>query len=186
MTIGDGEEIAQSDAMLRYAGKLGGLVPSDLQTELKMNEAMGLETDIYRVILPAMYIGFDSYRPKFGHEGLTPEQVKALQKKLRGDIIGTDEKPGELMVLLKKLDEQLAASTWLAGEQLTIADCQMIPRLVHLSTGVMDHIPTTILDTFANIKTYMANFQAIPQVKAFYDDLETKKKAAEEATKEQK
>ena len=101
-------------------------------------------------------------------------------------LIGTDEKPGELMVLLKKLDEQLAASTWLAGEQLTIADCQMIPRLVHLSTGIMDHIPTTILDTFANIKTYMANFQAIPQVKAFYDDLETKKKAAEEATKEQK
>ena len=50
-----------------------------------MNEAMGLEADIYRAVLPSAYIGFESCRPMFRHDDKSETQIKALQLKLRKD-----------------------------------------------------------------------------------------------------
>jgi len=56
-----------------------------LETVLAMNEAMGLEADIYRAVLPSAYIGFESCRPMFRHDDKSETQIKALQLKLRKD-----------------------------------------------------------------------------------------------------
>ena len=173
MKIGE-LEIAQSDAMLRYAGGLSGLIPTDEQTLLKMNEAIGLEGDIYRAIMPSMYIGFDHYRPKLGHGDKSEAEWKKVQADLRADLISND---GDLFKLMQHVEDRLKENKYMAGDVLTIADCQMIPRIAHLKSGIMDGIPKTFLDVFPKINAYYNAFREIPAVKAYYDDLDAKKAA---------
>jgi len=50
----DGQEYAQSAAMLQFAGKLTGMVPKDPVKALKVDEAVGLDDDLRGKIRPSI------------------------------------------------------------------------------------------------------------------------------------
>ncbi|CAK0880835.1 unnamed protein product, partial [Prorocentrum cordatum] len=55
MQIGDAEPLAQSGAMLRWCGRLARLYPPSMA--LKIEEAIGLEEDIGKLVQPSLYVG---------------------------------------------------------------------------------------------------------------------------------
>merc|ERR1712110_739220 len=166
MKIGDGEPFAQSGAMLRHCGRLARLNPPHLL--LKIEEAIGLEEDVGKSIMPSMYIGM---RPHlYGHAADMPQAEKdKIQQKLRAALL---EKPdGPLIKGLGYLENFLGDNDSMCGKSPTIADCQIIPRLRHLKKGVLDGIPKTIVDDYPKLSKYYDRFHAIPEVKAYYDSL---------------
>jgi len=165
MKVGDDEPIAQSGAMLRWAGQLGGLYPPE--QILKIEEVIGLAEDLMRELMPSMYIGM---RPQvYGYpEDMPDEDKKAIQMKLREKLIAPD---GALPRFLGFLQAFLGESQFMCGDKPTIADCQVIPQLRHLTKGVLDGIPPTILDGFPKLKAYFDRFHCLERVKAYHGKL---------------
>jgi len=166
MQIGDGEPFAQSGAMLRYCGRMARLCPP--QSTLKIEEAIGLEEDIGRTVAPSLYMGMKPQQ--YGYpEDMPKEERTKIQLKLRATII---EKPdGPLFQQLGWMEKLLGEGPFMCGKSVTIADCQVIPRLRHLKKGILDGIPATILDDFPKLVEYYDRFHEIPEVKAYYEKL---------------
>jgi len=166
MKIGDDEPFAQSGAMLRYCGKHVGLYPDEHL--LRIEELIGLEEDLGKAVTPSMYIGM---RPQmFGYpEDMPKEEKTKIQLALREKLIAPE---GDLTRMLGYLEKHLDGyGPFFCGEKPTIADCQIIQRLRHLSKGVLDGIPATIIDGFPKLKKFYTDFHEIPQVKAYYQKL---------------
>ena len=104
MTLPSGEEIYQSDAMLRWAGSLGNsaLYPNDSAIRLKIDAAIGLCSDLDRAWRPAIYMGM---KPEaYGHCELTDEaKVKIILSLLLviipARLLGFEGWMGWMMVL---------------------------------------------------------------------------------------
>jgi glutathione S-transferase len=170
MQIGDSEPFAQSGAMLRYAGRLARLYPPS--TLLKIEEAIGLEEDMGKTISPSMYIGM---RPHvYGHpEDMDKEKKSEIQLALRKKVFSEE---GDMTKFLKSAEAFLGDNPFLTGKNPTIADCQMIPRLTHLKSGILDGVPKTVLDAYPKLSAYYDRFMAIPNVKAWYEKRAAAKK----------
>jgi len=165
MKIGEGEPFAQSGAMLRYVGQVAGLYPTD--KILKVEEVIGIEEDLGRAVMPSLYVGM---RPHiYGYPEEMPQEERAeIQKKLREKLVAAD---GDIPRMLGYLENFLGDSQFMCGDEPTIADCQVIPRLRHLTKGVLDGVPTTILDGFPKLKAYSARFHELPKIKAYHEKL---------------
>jgi len=166
MTIDGGEPIAQSGAMLRYAGAISGLIPEGVMAQLRCDECIGLEEDIAKMIAPSMYIGM---RPQnFGYpEDMSKEDKTEIQLRLRAKLM-----EGDLPRLLAGLEGLLVANGtgWFAGDKVSIADCHVVPRIRHFKKGILDGIPSDIVDGYPKLTEWYERFMAIPQVAAHYDD----------------
>jgi len=163
MKIGDQEPFAQSGAMLRYCGRMARLNPPHMT--LKIEEVIGLEEDIAKTITPSLYIGM---KPElYGHPAdMSKEDKTKIQLQLRAKLI---EKPdGALVKQLGWLQDFVEDDGFMCSKSPTIADCQVIPRLRHLTKGILDGVPATILDDFPKLKAYYERFHEIPEVKAWY------------------
>eukprot|EP00929_Paragymnodinium_shiwhaense_P109344 TRINITY_DN75750_c0_g1_i1.p1 TRINITY_DN75750_c0_g1~~TRINITY_DN75750_c0_g1_i1.p1 ORF type:complete len:221 (+),score=68.47 TRINITY_DN75750_c0_g1_i1:103-765(+) len=163
----DGKLVAQSGAMLRYAGKLGGLIPEDDMKMLAVEEVIGLEEDIGKAVAPSLYIGM---RPQvYGYPADMPKEEKSkIQLGLRATLM-----EGDLPKMLGYLENMLKenGTGWFVGDKPTIADCQVLPRLRHLTKGVLDGIPTTILEPYPELTAFKARMEDLPNVKAYYAKL---------------
>jgi glutathione S-transferase len=169
MQIGDDEPFAQSGAMVRWAGRLArraNLYPPRLI--LKIEEAIGLEEDISKAIMPSIYMGM--YPQNYGYpEDMPKEERTKVQLALRAKLI---EKPdGQLIKMLGYLEAFIGDNDYMCGKSPTIADCQVVPKLRHLTKGILDGIPTTLLDDFPKLKAYSERFYVIPEVKSWYEKL---------------
>merc|ERR1712113_819119 len=108
----------------------------------------------------------------YGYPEDTPkEKLTEIQLKLRAAMLAPD---GDLRRMLGYLEKFLGDSQFMCGDKPTIADCQVIPRLRHLTKGVLDGIPATVLDDFPKLKAYMARFQELPKVRAYHEKLAAK------------
>jgi len=164
MTIGS-EVVAQSGAMLRHAGTLANLYPPALL--IKIEEVIGLEEDMTRSISPSMYIGMRPHN--YGYpEDMPKEEKTKIQLALRERLIAQD---GDIPKYLGIFEAMLADDREFICGPLTIADCQLIPRLRHLKKGVLDGIPATVVDAYPKLTAYYNRFHANEKVKAYYDKL---------------
>lgn len=167
MSIDGGEPIAQSDAMLRYAGQLATangvpLFPAD--NMLAIEEARGLVSDLEREWRIPVGIGFQD-PALFGHSPEikgTPEHTAIVQA-VRAKFLAE-----ELPKYMGFLSARLGRSAYLCGESPTIADCALIPVLNRLSSGGVDHVPAECLGPFPEVVQYVARFMELPEVKAWY------------------
>jgi len=163
MTIDDEPPFAQSAAMLRYAGKLATANGCPLYPDedfLKIEEAVGFVSDIQREWRIPVYIGLSP-----GALGHDPDADNSeVIKKVRTDFVSNT-----LPKYLTFLTAKLASSPYLCGSHPTIADCELIPVLNRMTCGQVDHVPTTCLDDFPQVKAYVARFMALEAVKAWYD-----------------
>jgi len=126
----DGVAVTQSNAMLRYAGKMAGLYPDDPLQSLYCDEAMDAIEDLLHQILHT-----------FGLEG---DELKAAREKLSD---------GWISVFIKGLADilQRGGGQYFADNRLTVADLKVYVQIRALRQGTLDHVPTDLVDKLAPV-----------------------------------
>lgn len=140
--------VTQSDAIMRYAGKLAGLYPEDNLQALLCDEVLGALEDI-NVKIGATF-------------GLKGEDLK----KARG-ALASEALPRYLRWLQHQLESHGGA--FLADNRLTIADLKALVILRWLASGKLDHIPTDLIARVApTLKEYMDRIGSTPAIAQYY------------------
>ncbi len=144
----DGVAVTQSDAMLRYAGKLAGLYPSDAYQALLCDEVT------YVVEEAGVAMG-----PTFR---MTGEEQKAARLALVN---------GSMPVYLAWLQSQLQArgGEYFSDNCLTVADLKVFIDVRGLNSGRWDHIPKDLVEKVAPaLNDHMKRIAQTPSVMAYY------------------
>lgn len=150
----DGVQVTQCDAILRYAGKLAGLYPTDAYQALLCDEVM------YVVEEAGVKLG-----PSFRMSG---EEQKAARLALVND---------SMPVYLTWLQSQLTAhgGAYFADGRLTVADLKVFVDVRGLNSGRLDHIPTNLVETVAPaLSAHMQRIAQHPAVVAYYAKFDSK------------
>ena len=163
----DAKCLAQSDAILLYCGRLAndaGVSLYDASKQTEIDEALGLVDDMLVNWRACLYIGMN---PKsLGHaeeiKG-TPEH-DALIRTMRERWMAE-----EFPRYVGFFNKRFAKSKYLVGDEVTIADCALIPQLRRFCSGGIDHVSKDCLEQYPELKAYYDRFHAIPQVAAWYE-----------------
>jgi glutathione S-transferase len=144
----DGTVVSQSNGILRYVGKMAGLYPEDALQAMYCDEAMGAIEDLLHYIVQT-----------FGLEG---EELKAARQKLVD---------GWLSTYVKGLGELLnrGGGEYLADNRLTVADLKVSMQIKSLLDGILDHVPTDLVQNLAPaLVAHNERVQSAPIVAAYY------------------
>lgn len=144
----DGVQVTQCDAILRYAGKLAKLYPSDPYQALLCDEVM------YVVEEASVKLG-----PTFR---MTGEE----QKQARLALVN-----GSMPVYLRWLEKQLLAhgGEYFADQRLTVADLKVFVDVRGLNSGRLDHVPRDLVAQVAPaLNAHLARMEQLPAVQAYY------------------
>ncbi len=144
----DGAAVTQSNALCRYVGTMAGLYPDDDLQVLYCDEVLGALEDLSHYIVRT-----------FGLEG---EALREAREKLVD---------GWLAVFLRGLDGLLArgGGDYFADNRLTMADLKAFVQTRSLRAGVLDHVPSDIVQRLApGLVAHQARVEADPRVVAYY------------------
>ncbi|CAN0017992.1 unnamed protein product [Ectocarpus sp. 12 AP-2014] len=144
----DEEVFPQSAAILRYAGKIGGLYPSDPIAAAKVDAVIDCMFDIQAAIRPSIYE--------------TNAQRKLSMRKELSEVT--------LPLWLQYLERWLerAGTTFFVGEEITICDLVIYTRMKWLRRGVLVGIPDTILRNFRRVRAHSEAVASHPKVDDYY------------------
>ena len=148
----DGQTLAQSSAIERYAASLTGLIPADLFKAAKVNEAVAYQQEIVDTFYHTFLITDAEAR------------IKARKEIAEGAL------KTKLDLLSKILEGR--SSLFAVGDTPTYADFAIFKNLCHLASGVIEGIETTYLDAWPKIKAYHDVVANIPQIKDMYGNAE--------------
>ena len=145
----DGKAVSQSNAINRYVGKLAGLYPKDDWQAARVDEVMDAVEDITTRI------------------GSTIRLDDEAKKKAREELAA-----GPIPRFLQQLDARLKAGggEWFVENRLTVADlkCYLLTRW--LKSGVIDHVPTDIVDRNAPLLAkHLERVSNHPKIAAYYE-----------------
>jgi len=144
----DGVAVTQSNAMLRYVGKMTGLYPEDDLQALYCDEAMEAVEDLLHQVVNTF--------------GLKDDKLKVAREKLVD---------GWLTVFIKGLADilQRGGGKYFADNKLTVADLKMYVQIKSLRAGTLDHVPTDLVDKLApSLVEHEERIGNDPIVKAYY------------------
>ena len=141
----DDKIIGQTGAIARYCGKISNLYSNDDFNAAKIDQIIDTATDITNLVSPTI-------REK--NEQKKIEDRKNLTNKL-------------LPRWFKYLENLLSDenSEWFVENKMTIADIAMWRLLGWLTSGIIDGIPTTIVNDFPKLKNVHYNVHHQPKVK---------------------
>jgi len=124
----DGRPVTQSNSILRYVGKLGGLYPKDDVQALYCDEVMSAVEHLNYHVGQTMR--------------LPAEELQAAREKL---------KAGWLTTFVRGINGLLArgGGKYFADQRLTVADLKVFVDTRRLSSGMLDHIPKDFLQILA-------------------------------------
>jgi len=139
--------VAQSNAILRFSGRLTGLYPMDdpLQA-LKVDEALGVGEDINCLLEPSL------------HEE-DAERKMAMRKMLAEETL-----PFWMECLERSLVTN-GSTGFMVGKNLTIADLKLYWIIDWLTMGILDGIPKNLLDGFENVVNWRKNITAVREAR---------------------
>ena len=149
----DGEIFAQTGAIARFCGKLSGLYPKkdDYKSAL-----------IDQIIEAAQDINF--------LVTLSGRDKDEERKKIARKILATNHLP-KWFQFLENLLQQNTNSVYFVGNELTIADLAIWRLLGWLKSGLLDGIPTNILDNFENLNKLREEVYKNPKVIKWMDQV---------------
>ena len=139
----DGEIIGQTGAIARYCGKVSNLYANDMLKAAKIDQIIDAATDITNVVSPTI-------REKDQEKKM--EDRKVLVNKLL---------PRWFRYLENLLLED--DSTWFV-EKMTIADIAIWRLLGWLTSGIIDGVPTSVVDDFPKLKNIHHQVHTHPKV----------------------
>jgi glutathione S-transferase len=135
------QRIAQSNAILRYAGRLSGLYPSDPLEALRVDELIDFAEDMNHALSPSM-------------------AEQDMEKKLAMRKTLVDEK---IPHWCKCLEARLTSNDdplHFVGKSLTIADLKLLHGLDSFTSGLLDGVPRTVLDGYATLGAWRTAVRA--------------------------
>ena len=135
--------VSQSNAILRYAGKLGGLYPMD-------DHLAALRVD---EILDAAEEATQSLGVSIGEED--PDRKAALRRKM------AEEDLPRWFGRLERILDQNGTSDHFVGTSLTVADLKMLYVIEKYLDGSLDGIPTTVMGPFGKLLAWRKNIRAV-------------------------
>jgi prostaglandin-H2 D-isomerase / glutathione transferase len=144
----DGVTITQSDAMLRYAGKLAGLYPTDAYQAMLCDEVSYVVEDANVKLGP-------TFR-------MTGDEQKAARQALVS---------GSMTTYLGWLQKRLLAQggEYFADNRLTVADLKVFVDVRGLNSGRLDHVPTDLVEQVAPaLNAHLQRVSQHPAVVAHY------------------
>lgn len=150
----DGVQVTQCDAILRFAGRLAGLYPTDPFQALLCDEVM------YVVEEAGVKMG-----PSFRMTG-------DAQKEARLALVN-----GSMQVYLSWLQSQLIAhgGHYFADNRLTVADLKVFVDVRGLNSGRLDHVPTDLVEKVAPLlNSHMQRIAQTPSVLNYYAKFDAK------------
>lgn len=161
----DGKEsqtITQSSAILRYFGKRAGLYPTDDIQAMRVDEICSVLND---AIAPLAMTVRGAVKCLIGETEWTTEEKMEIRKRWM-------EK--EMPKYLGFLESALKSSTsgWLVGGALTIADLSAFVDLSWIGGGILDGIPTSVLDDYPSCVALMEKVQSVEKVKEWMEKYE--------------
>ena len=128
----DGEIIGQTGAIARYCGKISNLYSNDNINAAKIDQIIDAATDITNLVSPTI-------------------REKDEQKKIEDRLLLKNKL---LPRWFRYLENILSESTseWFVENKMTIADIAMWRLIGWLISGIIDGIPTTIVDSYPKLK----------------------------------
>ena len=144
----DSQPITQSNAHLRYVGKLAGLYPTDDLQALYCDEAMGAIEDVGHAVGKTLGLQGDAL------------------KQAREEFV-----QGRLATYIKGLDELLSrgGGQFFADGRMTVADLKVFVETRTLAKGTLDHVPTNIVEELAPaLAEHRERIANDPRVVAYY------------------
>lgn len=134
---------AQSNAILRLAGRLSGLYPEDdLLMALKVDEAMDMGEDINGLIAPSIH-----------------EQDETKRMAMRKTL--AEETLPFWFECFEKLLIANGNTGFIVGDSLTIADLKLHWIVDWLTSGMLDGIPTSLVDNYPAIQRWRKNISEV-------------------------
>ena len=149
----DGKIFAQTGAIARYCGKLSGLYPKDDDYKSAL---------IDQIIEAAQDINF--------LVTLSGRDKDPEKKKVARDILATRHLP-KWFQYLENLNKQNEQSIYFVGKDLTIADLAIWRLLGWLTSGLLDGVPTKILDIYPNLIKLRKEIYKNPKVIKWMDQV---------------
>ena len=140
----DGEIIGQTGAIARYCGKISNLYSKDNINAAKIDQIIDTATDITNLVSPTI-------------------REKDEQKKIEDRLLLKNKL---LPRWFRYLENILSESTsdWFVENKMTIADIAIWRLLGWLISGIIDGIPTTIVDSYPKLKNIHTNVHHHPKV----------------------
>ena len=140
----DGEIIGQTGAIARYCGKISNLYSKDNINAAKIDQIIDAATDITNLVSPTI-------------------REKDEQKKVEDRLLLKNKL---LPRWFRYLENILSESTsdWFVENKMTIADIAMWRLLGWLISGIIDGVPTTIVDSYPKLKNIHTNVHHHPKV----------------------
>ena len=143
----NGESIAQTMAIARICGKLGGMYPEDIIEAGKVDQIVVAVENINALLSPSM-------------KESDPTKKKAMRKELTSN---------ELPTYFGYLQDILSAnsSEWFVGENMTIADLAVWSLLGWIASGVIDDISAEVIRPFDGLVKLYNEINKNPRVRAW-------------------
>ena len=142
----DGKTIAQTGAIARFCGKLSGLYPSkDEFTAAKVDEVIDLATDITNQMRPALR-----------------ETDPKLKIEMRKEL-STTTLP-RWLAFLEKLLQDNGDTGFFVDDSISIADLAAWRLCGWISGGIIDGIPTNLLEGFPLLSIHQQEISNLPKV----------------------
>ena len=138
---------AQSNAILRFAGRLSGLYPLDDPIQaLKVDEALDVGEDINQLLGPSLH-----------------EQDEQKKMAMRRELAGTTLP--EWAAYFEQLLVSNGSTGFIVGKDLTVADLKLYWIIDWLTSGILDGIPTSLFDSHTNISAWRKNITAVRELR---------------------
>ena len=147
----DEKIFAQTGAIARYCGKLSGLYPKDDDYKSAL---------IDQIIEAAQDINF--------LVTLSGRDKDPEKKKVARDILATRHLP-KWFQYLENLNKQNEESIYFVGKDITIADLAIWRLLGWLTSGLLDGVPTKILESYPNLIKLRKEIYKNPKVIKWMD-----------------
>jgi prostaglandin-H2 D-isomerase / glutathione transferase len=145
----DGRQLAQSNGINRFVGKLAGLYPEDPFQAACCDEVMDAIEEIGTKI------------------AATIQMPDGDEKRTRRHELAERSIPFYLRAFADRLS--LRGGTWFADDRLTVADLKVFLWVRHLKSGVLDHIPADLPDRVAPaLVEHWLRVKGDPRVAAYY------------------
>lgn len=147
----DGEVLTQTNSINRYVGKLAGLYPKDDIEALRCDEVMSVVEDVMYRIVPTLFMEDE-------------DQKRAAREELAN---------GPIPHFVKRLGQMLESrgGDYFADNELTVADIKVYLWVRYLRSGMLDYVPTDIVDAQApNLVAHFERISTHPSIVAWYAD----------------
>mmetsp|Transcript_32811 Transcript_32811/g.93112 ORF Transcript_32811/g.93112 Transcript_32811/m.93112 type:complete len:214 (+) Transcript_32811:162-803(+) len=152
----DGQTFAQTSAILRYAGKLSGLYPSNPLGCMKVDELMDAVEDVLGELRPSLREADEAKK-------------MAARKVLVSEV---------LPMWLEKFAKGITAngsSGYLYGDSLTVADLRFNSLCSALASGRLDGIPVSLVNDNEPIARHMQLVKEHPKISKYLEEQAAKK-----------